>query len=238
MTKSDRVLLFVGCLAMMSATSAQATADGPDYFQVTSVTSNSTLNMRSGPSLENGVVGQIPSNANGVANFGCIGGLSYADWQNATEDERDAALKTRWCLVGYERVIGWSAGWYLTEGSEPDALRAGDRLSDLSGSEWQLRDISGAPVTVEAWVKFAPDGSAIGDSGCNQFNGVYKIKSGETLMGPLAITQRACVGDEAETETVFMSVLGTANRVVATHLLLALFEDDTLLATLTRRDGD
>ena len=238
MIKPNRVFLFASCLAMMSAGSAHATADGPDYYQVNGVAAGSTLNMRSGPSLEKSVVGQIPANTNGLANFGCIGGLSYAEWQNATVEERDAAVKTRWCLIGYDRVIGWSAGWFLTEGGGPDALGAGNRINDLAGSEWQLRDISGTPVRAEAWVKFASDGSAFGNSGCNQFNGAYEIKSNEPLMGPVAITRRACIGDGAETETVFMKVLGSANRVVATHLLLALFEDETLLATLTRRDAD
>ena len=140
--------------------------------------------------------------------------------------------------MGYDRVIGWSAGWFLVEGNGPDALRAGDRLGDLAGSEWQLRDIGGTPVQAEAWVNFTSDGTAFGNSGCNQFNGVYKIQSDEPLMGPTAMTRRACVGDAAETETAFMRALGSANRVVATHLLLALFKDETLLATLTRRDAD
>ena len=238
MTFSFVRLPLLALFALILNGPAYATADGPDFFRVSGVATTDILNMRAGPSTEHTVVGRIPAEANGVMNFGCVGGLSFDAWQTASDEERAAAAKTRWCLVGYDRTIGWSAGWFLTEGSAPDALDAGARQSTLAGSEWQLRDLAGTPAMAEAWVNFSSDGTAFGDSGCNRFNGSYTVEPGQNLMGPTAMTRRACIGDQAETETAFMMALSKANRVVATHLLLALFEDDRLLATLTRRDPD
>lgn len=227
------------CAAFMTATGAHATADGPDHLRVTGISGGSVLNMRSAPSADATVINRIPADTNGVVSFGCIGGISQADWAAATDAERAASQQTRWCLVGYDRAIGWSAGWFLSEGNDPDTLNAGDRLRGLAGSEWLLRDFAGNPAKAEAWVQFDQDGTAFGDSGCNRFTGSYEATPDQLSFGPLAMTRRACPGPETDTETAFMAALGKTQRIAATELLMSLFdEDDTLLATLTRRDGD
>ena len=85
-----------------------ATADGPDYYRVVDVTVNNVLNMRASPNTSGAVIGTIPSDADGIANFGCIGGLTLTEYEAATATERAAAQKTRWssaeaCPAGSDR---------------------------------------------------------------------------------------------------------------------------------------
>ena len=229
----------LACTLTVIAGAASATADGPDFLRVTGVGQGNILNMRTQPSVDGALVGRIPAGTDGVISFGCVGGVSAEDWQSATEAEREIARETRWCLVGYDRVIGWSAGWFLSEGRGPDTFNGGDKLTDLAGSEWLLRDFAGDPAQAEAWVQFTSDGTAFGDSGCNRFTGSYTATPGGLALGPLAMTKRACPGPQSETETAFMIALGQTQRVAATHLVLSLFDaDNRLLATLTRRDVD
>jgi uncharacterized protein YraI len=97
-----------------------ATADGSDFYRVVDVTPNNVLNMRASPDTSGTVIGAIPSDADGIANFGCIGGLTLTEYETANAAERAAARKTRWCKVGYDRIIGWAAGWFLAEGGSED----------------------------------------------------------------------------------------------------------------------
>jgi hypothetical protein len=102
------LLSLLGCLAAFGGTTAFATADGPDYYAVKGVAVSDVLNIRAAPSSSGTLIGTIPSDGDGIANLGCVGGLTYAEWENATEAERAAATKTRWCRVGYDRTVGWA----------------------------------------------------------------------------------------------------------------------------------
>ncbi|WP_425045324.1 SH3 domain-containing protein [Primorskyibacter sp. S87] len=114
----NRLIILCGCLTFGLYGPASADADGPDFFSVTGVAANDVLNIRSEPSASSQKTGQIPPDGNGIRNLGCTGGLSYAEWEKATESEREAAAKKRWCQVEYKGATGWVAGWFLTEGSE------------------------------------------------------------------------------------------------------------------------
>lgn len=218
---------------------AQSAADGPDFYRLNGVTANSSLNIRSGPGAASQILGKIPAGADGVANFGCVGGLEADQWASATAAERTAALSDRWCKIGYNRLIGWSAAQYLKEGKGPDAFRGGGRLSSLAGSEWQLRDLAGMPIEEDAWIAFKGDDLVSGLTGCNRFNGKFSVKQGKFDIGPLAMTQMACPPNMMEVERGFSKALEATQSITATHLLLALFNaEDQLLATLTRRDAD
>lgn len=232
--KALRALLIATC-----ATGAHATADGPDHWKVTGVEPGDVLNMRAGPTANAQKLADIPAEADGIMSFGCIGGLSFQEWEQASIAERDAGRKTRWCLVGYDRVIGWSAGWYLTEGRGPDTLNAGGRLSQLAGSEWRVRDFAGEPSSSETWIAFSSDGQAAGNGGCNRFTTRYVSTRGDLDLSPTAITRMACPEPQMNTEVAFMHALSTTHRIVATHLILTLLsEDNAVLATLERRDPD
>ena len=71
--------VFVLLLACFAAGPVFATADGPDHYRVVGVSVNSVLNMRASPNTGAAVIGSIPANADGIANFGCIGGLTLSE---------------------------------------------------------------------------------------------------------------------------------------------------------------
>lgn len=60
-------------LAVAIAAPAHAEADGPDYYRVTGVAANDTLNIRAEPSASARKIGEIPPDGNGVKNLGCQG---------------------------------------------------------------------------------------------------------------------------------------------------------------------
>jgi len=97
-------------------------ASGPDYFKVSGVASNDVLNIREEPSASANKIGHIPFDGDGIRNLGCEGGLTFAQWQRATEAERAASARDRWCRISYRGVEGWVAGRFLAETSRiPDA---------------------------------------------------------------------------------------------------------------------
>lgn len=100
---------------------AAAEADGPDWFRVTGVASNDVLNVRERAGARHRKVGELPPNANGIRNLGCVGGLSFQQWQRATRAEREAAARKRWCRISWRGVEGWAAGRFLAEGTPPSA---------------------------------------------------------------------------------------------------------------------
>lgn len=77
---------------------ADGLAGGPDFWQIHGLAAGDTLNVRSGPSTGNGVVGRLVE-GDIVRNLGC-----QMDGQ------------TRWCQVETNRGLsGWVAGRYLHE---------------------------------------------------------------------------------------------------------------------------
>ncbi len=226
-------------ILLLGSAQALAEADGPDFYRVVDVAADDVLNIRAGPAAGHKIVGTIPSETDGIANFGCVGGLSLAEWETATAEERTASRDRRWCRVGYDRIIGWSAGRYLAEGTGPDTFRSGGRLGSLAGSEWQVRDFAGEAVQGEAWIAFKVDGKAIGHGGCNRFNTGYTESPGNIEVGPLAMTRMACPPALTEFEAVFVEALAAVGGMIANHLVLALFDaDGLLLVTLMRRDAE
>ena len=229
----------LGALPLLVSANALADATGPDFYRVVDVAPDDTLNMRLGPSADVSVIAEIPHDGDGLANLGCIGGLSFEEWSNATEAERRASLKKRWCLVGYERTIGWVAGWFLTEGGPDDRFNAGAPLGSLRGSEWRLVRLGETPIEAEATIAFASDGTASGNSGCNRFSGSLE-EDGETIaFGPLASTRMACPDPQMSVETGFLQALGTARRAVAHHLVMAFLDEEMkVIAQFARTDWD
>lgn len=236
----NRLLLpCLGCVTFLCSEPATANADGPDYFAVAGVEADDVLNLRSKPSASSVLIGTIPPNATGIANLGCIGGLTYGEWAEANEAERAAATKTRWCLVGYDRTIGWTAGWFLTEGGREDQFHAGSALGDMAGSEWLLRDFADEPAHSEAWLSFKSDNAVVGNGGCNNFKGSQIPGVDGALFSPMAATRKMCSEAEMETELRLFKALDETRKIVAFHLVMALFDaNGKLLATFTRRDPD
>jgi len=109
----------------MASGLALADADGPDYFNVSGVASDDTLNMRIEPNPHAKRVGEIPPNSNCVKNLGCQGGLTMSEFTDLSKEEQAAILKKRprWCQVEYNEVKGWVSARYLIEGNCSKALK-------------------------------------------------------------------------------------------------------------------
>lgn len=136
-------LICCAMLAIAMPVVALANADGPDYFRVTGVAADDVLNIRSRDSASSDKIGSIPHDGDGIQNLGCTGGLSYAEWSEATEAERAAAARNRWCRISYDGIEGWVAGRFLGEGSAPIGAQG------ISSKPMPyICDRLGAPLTV------------------------------------------------------------------------------------------
>jgi hypothetical protein len=98
---------------------ASAEADGPDFYQVTGVPANDTLNLRAQPNPRAAKVGEIPPDGTCIRNLGCKGGLTFQEFITLSPAEQAKRLKKnpRWCQVEYQGITGWVAGRYLREGA-------------------------------------------------------------------------------------------------------------------------
>lgn len=174
-------------LIFAAATPARATADGPDFFMVRGVASDDVLNIRAEPSASAAKIGEIPPDGSGLQNLGCEGGLSFAEWQEATEAEREAAQRRTWCRISYEGTQGWVAAQFLTEASQPAAAIADEP------TQWGVVSINGEPPVAQAFLAFAPDGSLSGSTGCNRFRMQGIFDAGAVRIdGPAMMTKVAC----------------------------------------------
>lgn len=115
---------------MAQAGFAFGEASGPDYFKVTGVASDDVLNIREKPSASADKIGEIPADGTGIRNLGCGGGLTFGEWQGATQAERAAAARKRWCRVSYRGIEGWVAGRFLAEGSPTRDFSVKEGTSD------------------------------------------------------------------------------------------------------------
>lgn len=110
----------LGMILMIAAPAPSlADASGPDFFRVVDVAADDVLNIRAAASASSDKIGSIPHDADGIRNMGCEGGMSYAQWAQASKAEREAASHRRWCRISYKGVEGWAAGRFLGEGSTP-----------------------------------------------------------------------------------------------------------------------
>ena len=117
MRKYPYVLLIL--LLTLSTPDVFSTADGPDYWRVHGVESNDVLNIRREANSRSEKIGEIPPGAQCVKNLKCVGGLTFDEFTNLSQSEKDRIIKKRprWCYVGYEGMEGWVAGRYLREGT-------------------------------------------------------------------------------------------------------------------------
>lgn len=188
----------------LAAGTALAEADGPDHLRVTGLSEDAVLVLRAGPEADAPEVGTVPGSATGLRAYGCVGGLSLAEWQQASEAERAAAAAARRCLVRHGRLTGWAEGQYLGEGAAS---------AEPSGA-WRIVRVGGAPALGAAEILFAPDGGIGGGTGCNRFRGRGRVVEGRLELEPtLAMTMMACHGPLAAQETAVLSALAEPMRL-------------------------
>ncbi|MEM7669362.1 MAG: META domain-containing protein [Pseudomonadota bacterium] len=223
--------------ACSSPDTLRATASGPDVFRVTG--GGGALALHIAPDAASDVVIEIPDHTDGLVNLGCIGGLSFAEWTEASEDERAEGAATRWCLVGFARRLGWAPGPRLAEGAGDDGLDAGGRLTSLAGSEWRPVAGEGPAAEVEQFLRFESDDRFAGTGGCNRFSGTY-TRDRETLtFGPAAMTRMACPEAAMSAERRVSDLMAATRRGIAHHLLLVLMDGEgRILAHMQRSDPE
>lgn len=232
-----KLLLTIAVLAL-GAGPAGATADGPDYWRVKDVAPGDVLNMRGGPSAQALKIGEIPHDADGLTNLDCAGEMSLVEFEAATEAEREAARKRRWCLVNYNHVIGWVAGWLLEEGDE--SSRPGTQArSRYDGAEWAYVPADGTKPAAQVFLKFAPNGTVSGNAGCNRFTGSYIQRGLGIMFGDLAVTRKMCPREVMALEAAMLGNFSRARGIAGTgNVMVLLTRDGGLMATFRRADWD
>ncbi len=107
------------------------------------------------------------------------------------------------------------------------------QASAIDGN-WRVERVLGAPVVRGASVTIAFTGERVsGNTGCNSFNGTFRMERGRVTAGPLMTTRRACAGRAAQQqEAALIRILGkrlsvTTNR--AGKLVLTAPNGETLL---------
>jgi hypothetical protein len=93
-------ILFVAIVAVtLGSRSVLATADGPDFFQVSGVAGNDVLNIRSEADPHATKIGEIPADGTCVRNLGCQGGLTFQEFTELSPAEQKQRIKEnpRWC---------------------------------------------------------------------------------------------------------------------------------------------
>jgi hypothetical protein len=115
------VLLASLAILAVSALGSLAQEVGPSLWAVTGVTPDDVLHMRDVPSADSRRIADIPANARGLKNLGCLRKQpSLEDWMRMTQSERQDA-KILWCRVDYRGRQGWVAARYLkSDGAPPN----------------------------------------------------------------------------------------------------------------------
>ncbi len=112
----------VACVLLTCSASllAGAQGHGPDFWAVTGVAPNDVLNLRVAPDADSKAVGRIPFNARGIRNLGCPNDVTFDQWLQMKQAERDKAQRRpRWCQVEYNGTRGWVNGRFLKEDGPP-----------------------------------------------------------------------------------------------------------------------
>jgi len=222
---------------------ALATADGPDAWRVTGVAADDVLNLRAGPAARAPKLAGIPPDADGLPNLGCIGRMSFAEWEAATEAERARAARRVWCLTGYGTTIGWAAGWYLAEGSDRGgAWQGGAAIFGRPVGHWRLEHLGGEPLPdgVGASLTFAAAPRVEGFTGCDKWVADHAPEGGAGGFRDLTFpTRNKCLPEKRAVSERMIAALRATERVVATAAVLSLIDgDNRVLATFMRRKAN
>jgi heat shock protein HslJ len=104
------------------------------------------------------------------------------------------------------------------------------RIADRA---WVPRLIDGVPVPDDAGLSLtvSPDGKVAGETGCNLFAGTAELDAGWMQLGPMAVTEMACLDPERmERETAWLKALGEARGFVVSPEVLWLMREDGTVA--------
>jgi heat shock protein HslJ len=127
----------------------------------------------------------------------------------------------------------------LKDASNKSVLVYAAQSQDLAGTSWTVTGynngkqavtsvLAGTTITAD----FGKDGVLSGNSGCNDYNGPYKVNGNQIKIGPLASTKKAC-SDPAgvmDQESQYLAALETAATYQLEGNVLELRTKDGALA--------
>ena len=93
------------------------------------------------------------------------------------------------------------------------ATSSAPNTAALPGTSWTVTTIGGVPTVAATPPKmtFGNDGVVSGTTGCNSYNGSYKLDGGSITIGQLAMTLVLCQGPVGVQETAFTAALQKAS---------------------------
>jgi heat shock protein HslJ len=141
-------------------------------------------------------------------------------------------------------IFGLGAVLLLLSACTSTAPQAGSG-SGLSGTSWVVtgyddgsQNVSDVLAGTTLTASFGEDGTMTGNSGCNDYNGPYKVTGNQIGIGPLSSTRKAC-SDPAgvmEQETQYLAALANAEVFAIDGNTLELREvDGTVMAKFTKK---
>jgi len=107
--------------------------------------------------------------------------------------------------------------------------------ADLYSAAWQLSSIKGQPlssVTAIPTLQFQTDGTLLGFTGCNRFNGRYNPQAKAGMFEPGAMTKMYC---EGSIENEFLNLLQQTNRISIQGKQLILFDANDMLMSFIQQ---
>jgi len=111
----------------------------------------------------------------------------------------------------------------------PDLSDTWSLVSYTSGNGSMIPVPTEGPITAV----FGDDNRVIGNAGCNDYSGDYRIEGGLISIGPLASTEKYCLSPDGvmEREQVYLSLLQESTRfnVDGDELVLSYYDQKQLL---------
>lgn len=114
---------------------------------------------------------------------------------------------------------------------------AGEPLTVLADTEWQVKTIKGQALADTIKVTISLDGERVfGTSGCNRYFGSYQLTGEGLRFGAIAGTRMACLsGDVSQVEQTFLSALDDVRRFdIGKQGELMLFDENSVIITATK----
>ncbi len=99
----------------------------------------------------------------------------------------------------------------VPSGEAPPTADAGGKLA---GTAWVLDSIGGEPPLADTTItlRFEPDGSVMGSSGCNHYSAEFTEGSGTLVVDNMSSTLMLCAGELGTQENQFLVMLGGVKR--------------------------
>jgi heat shock protein HslJ len=129
------------------------------------------------------------------------------------------------------------------DGAQLVAYKA--QSQDLAGTNWEATVYNNGKQAVVGILEgttlsasFGTDGNLSGNSGCNQYNGAYKVDGDQITIGPLASTMMMCSDPEGvmDQEAQFLAALqSAASYQIEGNVLELRTKDDALAAMLNKK---